>query len=410
MRRDKLAWCIAFVASVLSCSDGTTDGQASTCAAGLELCNGQCVTIGGCTTVVPTGCQTGYEFCNNVCVVTGTCQTTACPTGQSLCAGQCVATGTCGTNTGACATGQVLCNNACVTGSSCPIAAAGGATSTSSPGTTAAKGGTVGTGGTTAVAKGGSVATTTGPWVDPNPSVCNDTSLFIMNATAQYKKSGFPLSNNPTKTYIATTNWWHAYTNQAVAFNGLSYTVTGASSTSDNYPAGYPAFYIGSYQQTNSQGSGLPKLVSSLTTVPVVLDTNVASIDNSNLNASFDVWFNTSADPLGETATDPTGGFLMVWYNKPSNRQPRGSVVASGQTIGSVSGSWDVWSDGKCVSYVRTSPINALTFDLNDFIKNAVSNNRVIKSNWYLAVIFGGFEIWNGGNGAKVNKFCAKVN
>lgn len=267
------------------------------------------------------------------------------------------------------------------------------------------------TGGTSAPSGGtGSTGGTTAAWKDPNPTVCDDASLFVMNATAQYKKSAFPLSNNPTKTYIATTNWWHWFAGQAVAFNGLSYAITGASSTNDNYPAGYPSFYIGSYQTTNSIGSNLPKPVSSIGSVPVVFDTNVTALDNSHLNASIDVWFNTSNTPLGVNDNAPTGGYLMVWLNKPSGRQPRGSIVATAQAIGSVSGTWNVWSDGKCVSYVRTSPVDSLTFDLNDFVRNAVTNSRVIKASWYLAVIFGGFEIWNGGSGAKVNQFCAKVN
>jgi hypothetical protein len=299
-----------------------------------------------------------------------------------------------------------------VTGSSCTITASGGATSTIK--TTVASGGTA-TGGSKTTASGGTVAKggTTAAWTDPNPTVCDDVSTTTNTFKAQYVKMHVPLTNNPTKSYVALSNWWSVFNAQTVALNGLGYTLSnpnGASSSNGSDPIGYPCFFIGSYQGTTSLVSGLPKLVSSISSVPIVFDTNLTSINNSDLNASLDVWFNTSSANLGTSVNKPTGGYLMVWLHKPTNKQPRGSVVSSGQTISGASGTWDVWSDGVCVSYVRTSATSSLTFDLNSFIKHSVSTNGVIKNNWYLAVIFGGFEVWSGGSGAKINKFCAKVN
>ena len=220
-------------------------------------------------------------------------------------------------------------------------------------------------------------------------------------------------TNNPGKSYYALANWWSVFNSQTVTLNGLGFTVQNpgnATSKDGQAPIGYPSFLIGQYQDLQTTGSGMPKLVSSLTTVPIVFNTNIGSISNGDLNAAMDVWFNTSTAPLGKDASAPTGGYLMVWQHKPANKQPRGNVQMPGVTVGNVPGKWDVWSDGQCVSYVSTTVQGSLTFDLNDFIKHAVTNNKVVKSNWYLADIFAGFEIWSGGSGAQLSKFCAKVN
>jgi hypothetical protein len=50
-----------------------------------------------------------------------------------------------------------------------------------------------------------------------------------------------------------------------------------------------------------------------------------------------------------------------------------------------------------------------MTFDLLDFIKDAATNG--IQSSWYLTDVFGGFEIWNGGNtkGLSIDEFTCVV-
>jgi hypothetical protein len=88
----------------------------------------------------------------------------------------------------------------------------------------------------------------------------------------------------------------------------------------------------------------------------------------------------------------------------------------AGRTIEGVEGQWDVWIDparsdsAVCISYVSTTPRDALTFDLNKFIKDAVTNSYGVKNSMYLSIIFGGLEIWGGGDGTQVKEFCAHVN
>ncbi|MBN2801482.1 MAG: hypothetical protein JXR91_00155, partial [Deltaproteobacteria bacterium] len=88
----------------------------------------------------------------------------------------------------------------------------------------------------------------------------------------------------------------------------------------------------------------------------------------------------------------------------------RGDVVASNVTVGGVDGTWDVWTDGECISYVITSPVKSLTFDLNDFIEDAVTTHKgTIDNTMYLTNVYAGFEIWSGGAGLKSTDFYAVV-
>jgi hypothetical protein len=82
-------------------------------------------------------------------------------------------------------------------------------------------------------------------------------------------------------------------------------------------------------------------------------------------NVSYDVWFTND------------------WY---------------GVTVPGVPGTWDVWTDGVCISCATSSPVYSLTFDLNGFIKDATNTQSgTISNNRCLHDVFGGFEIWSGG-------------
>jgi hypothetical protein len=179
---------------------------------------------------------------------------------------------------------------------------------------------------------------------------------------------------------------------------------------------GFPSIFIGQYAGNSTTGSNLPKLVSSLTTVPTVYQTNNSTIGTSNHNAAYDVWFTQDGTPLSPSQSNPGAGgaYLMVWMFKPTDREPRGNDNGRlNQTIAGVSGTWDVWFDTTnppCVSYVSSTPRDGLAFDLNDFIKDAVAKGYGVKSSMYLSIVFGGFEIWGGCDGIQLTQFCATVN
>jgi hypothetical protein len=137
-------------------------------------------------------------------------------------------------------------------------------------------------------------------------------------------------------------------------------------------------------------------------------------MDFANHNASYDVWFTDTSQPLASDQYAPPkgGAYLMVWMYKPTSRQPRGSERRHNVTIAGVDGTWNVWVDPStppCISYVSSTPRNGLSFDLNAFIQDSVSNKHGITSSMYLSVVFGGLEIWGGADGVKVKNFCVNV-
>lgn len=294
----------------------------------------------------------------------------------------------------------------------------GGAGSGGKPGTggTPGSGGKPGTGG--APGTGGSTPTTVGS-VD-----CTDTSTATKSVSGQYGGTFISLTGNANKNYYMQANWWGTPANSSATedISGLGFTLNTPSMVSSNdSPLGFPSIFIGSYAGHSTNGSNLPKQVSALTSVPTIFD--VAEQGTSNYNATYDVWFTSSGSALPSSASSPGSGgaFLMVWLFKPGAdsttgakaRQPRGSIVENARSVANVSGSWNIWYDSAtnppCVSYVSKTPISALQFDLNDFIKDAIANKYGVTSSQYLSLVFAGFEVWGGGNGLKINQFCANV-
>jgi hypothetical protein len=224
------------------------------------------------------------------------------------------------------------------------------------------------------------------------------------------------------KEYFLQVNEWGAMEAQAVAYGGdffFKMTTQMASRPTDGGPAGFPSMFIGANSRNSTMGSNLPKPVSSLTTVPTTWiwnDNGTLADTAANIyNVTYDVWFSTS--PTGEpNASGPTGAFLMVWLYDPPSAQPiGGSPMYEDVTVPGVSGTWDIWigpnNNRPCISYVRTETAMGLSFDLNNFIKDAVMNRPdTIQQSFHLTNIFTGFEIWKGGVGLESTAFCAIVN
>jgi hypothetical protein len=294
------------------------------------------------------------------------------------------------------ACGLVFCSRTPLDDEPWPVAGGAGGAST------AKLGGTTGS--------GGSATTSTQPAIR-----CTDVGSLQWTTSTRYDGTYVPVTGTD-KDYYVHTNWWSLFDGQTVKVNGLSYALgnsTGAQSRSD-MPMGYPSFFIGSYAGHTTSGSHLPKAVSALTQVPTTLATNGSSMGRSNYNASYDVWFTARSEPLPTYQYSPGvgGAYLMVWLFKPTDRQPRGSLTYQSQHVTSLPGTWDVWidnSDPPCISYVSTTPVDRVDFDLNGVIQDAVRNNYGLTSSMYLSIIFGGFEVWGGGDGLQLEAFCASV-
>ncbi len=307
---------------------------------------------------------------------------------------------------GGCLDGQELCGSTCVpTGTCQPTATAG----------TGGSGGKGATGGSAAVtATGGAQTATSAPTKGASPR-CADVS-----STQAYLTTDFGVTmvrvDGVDKQYLMQANWWGWYDQETENVDGLSFSVanpTGATSYGDA-PMGYPSFFIGSYAGHSPTGSNLPKQVSALTNVYTVFSTNASSKGYSNYNAAYDVWLTETGTPLPSYQYDPGAGgaYLMVWLFMPSDRQPRGWNTHPGQAVAGLPGTWDVWIDPSnppCISYVSTTPLDKLDYDLNDFIQDAVAKNYGITSSMYLSIIFAGFEIWGGADGLQAKAFCANV-
>lgn len=218
------------------------------------------------------------------------------------------------------------------------------------------------------------------------------------------------------RNYVVQNNVWNGDSNnQTLSVSGVSFQVTeqGNSQATSGAPASYPSVFIGSNHGHASTGSNLPKLVSSLTKVQTGWKWTPGS--SGEYNAAYDVWFSTGA---GGDSGNPSGGYLMVWFHDPANAQPLGAPAGTESLAGR---SWQVWvcnSSTSCaqngkpvISYVPTGgDISEMSFDLNDFIKNAVSDYpNTIQSSWYLTNVFAGFEIWSGAANVKTDNFCAIV-
>jgi hypothetical protein len=213
-----------------------------------------------------------------------------------------------------------------------------------------------------------------------------------------------------------------------VTIDGLSMKIGNsggaAAAAGSGNPTGFPSIFIGTYQGHATVASNLPKKVTDIKSVPTIFSTNTSSLDTSNMNATYDVWFTANGTALGAKSSSPGAGgaYLMVWLYKPSNRQPRGGTSAAtgakanypGMIVNGLPGTWDVWVDSKtdppCISYVASTPMDSLSYDLNNFIQDSIANQYGVTATMYLSIVFAGFEIWSGGDGVMAKQFCAAVN
>jgi hypothetical protein len=204
--------------------------------------------------------------------------------------------------------------------------------------------------------------------------------------------------------------WGSGSAQQTITYNGNTFQVTqqtGSNSTSAG-PVSYPSAFIGSNNSRNTSTTGLPKLVSSIASMPSCITHNGTGSISGVYNSAFDIWFSTGS---GGDSGNPSGGYVMLWLYKPSGAQPLGSIETSGVTVGGVL--VDVWygtNGGRpCTSYVARSGMGTYSGDLRTFILDAVSRGHV-QNSWYLTNVFFGFEIWSGGVGLSLSNCSMTVN
>lgn len=260
--------------------------------------------------------------------------------------------------------------------------------------------------------------TTTGCNLDTavsGPQNQSFTSTGAQNTTRGAANSGTPQYGVQANVFTPSSGTF------TLSSQGNSFTITTQSMTqaTNGAPIAYPSFIVGSSGGDGyaTNGSNLPKQVSSIVSVPTALRWTAGAV--GAYNVAYDVWFNAN----GADAGAGSRSFLMVWFHRS------GGIVAEGQGVPGHSGkpftiggkTFDVFVstqfEGRpIISYVTQSQIGEWAFDLNAFIKDAKTQTSsarttpVITDSMRLTNIFAGFEIWNGSQGIKVDKFCALVN
>ncbi len=208
------------------------------------------------------------------------------------------------------------------------------------------------------------------------------------------------------KAYVVQNNVWGATTPQTLSVDNTTgaFTViqSGHNNSSNGAPASYPSIFKGAHWGNATLDSGMPIMVGNIGSVNSNWDITLGS---GAYDCAYDIWFNTTPTARSQ----PDGAELMIWINHQGGPQPAGSKVATATIAGT---DWDVWFSQmgwKYVAYVRTTPATSVNFDINAFIKDAVSRGY-IQNSWYLIDVEAGFELWQSGVGCASNSFAVTVN
>jgi len=211
--------------------------------------------------------------------------------------------------------------------------------------------------------------------------------------------------------YLVMNNAWNIDSqcirvNQSPDYTFLTVTQQNGSLGTSGAPATFPEVLYGQKYSDSSSDADLPMQVSSISSVDTHFSHNANSGIPGTYNAAYDVWFNWG----GDGSVD--GAYLMVWLQHDSNIYPIGSLQETDNIAGR---NWEVWSGDNgpsgapYIAYVATTPTESETFDLMDFVNDAITRG-VVDSAMYMANVQVGFEIWDDGVGLAVRDFYANVN
>ncbi|MEU2611285.1 cellulose binding domain-containing protein [Micromonospora sp. NPDC007271] len=205
--------------------------------------------------------------------------------------------------------------------------------------------------------------------------------------------------------YVVQNNRWGTSAQQCINVTSTGFSITrqdGVGNTS-GAPVSYPSIFVGCHYTNCSPGTNLPVQVKNISSAPGSIGYNYVS--GAIYDAAYDIWLDPTPKRDGVNQME-----IMIWFNRQGPIQPIGSPVGTANVAGR---SWEVWrgSNGSnnVISYLSSSPITSLSFDVMAFI-NDTRNRGAITSDWYLTSIQAGFEPWQGGVGLAVNSFSQSVN
>ncbi|MEU8020915.1 cellulose binding domain-containing protein [Micromonospora haikouensis] len=205
--------------------------------------------------------------------------------------------------------------------------------------------------------------------------------------------------------YVVQNNRWGTTAQQCInaTSTGFEITTLNGSSPTNGAPTAYPSIFVGCHYTNCSPGTNLPVQVSQISSAPSSI--NYRYVSGAIYNASYDIWLDPSPKRDGVNQME-----IMIWLNRQGPIQPIGSPVGNANIAGR---NWEVWrgnnGGNNVISYVASSAIPSLSFDVLHFI-NDTRNRGAITNSWYLTSIQAGFEPWQGGAGLAVTNFSQSVN
>jgi len=219
-------------------------------------------------------------------------------------------------------------------------------------------------------------------------------------------------------TYYVMNNVFNdAQGSQCITASGTGFTVTSANHNiaTNGAPAAYTAFVRGCHFGTCTSGSNLPKVVSTIASVPSLFTVRTAG---TAWDAAYDIWFDRAAN----TTTRNNALEMMIWLNS-TGVQPIGSQV---DTVTLAGATWQVWyapgASPPVITFRRQQTTTAMAlFDIKEFMTDAISRNAgtgtkpangrpALSTAWFMTSVQAGFELWKGGAGAAGSTFGVSVN
>ncbi|WP_371573560.1 cellulose binding domain-containing protein [Streptomyces sp. NBC_01314] len=205
--------------------------------------------------------------------------------------------------------------------------------------------------------------------------------------------------------YVVQNNRWGTGEPQCVTTTDTGFRVTRADGSvpTNGAPKSYPSAFNGCHYTNCSPGTNLPAQLAGISSAPSSI--SYGYVGDAVYNASYDIWLDPTPRTDGVNRTE-----IMIWFNKVGPIQPIGSQVGTA-TVGGRS--WQVWSGNNgsndVLSFVAPSAIGSWSFDVMDFVRQAVARG-LAQNSWYLTSVQAGFEPWQNGTGLAVNSFSSTVN
>ncbi|MDN0199858.1 cellulose binding domain-containing protein [Streptomyces sp. S.PNR 29] len=205
--------------------------------------------------------------------------------------------------------------------------------------------------------------------------------------------------------YVVQNNRWGTNEPQCVTATDTGFRITRADGSvpTNGAPKSYPSLFNGCHYTNCSPGTNLPAQLARISSAPSSI--SYGYVGGAVFNASYDIWLDPTPRTDGVNRTE-----IMIWFNKVGPIQPIGSQVGTA-TVGGRT--WQMWSGSNgsndVLSFVAPSAIGSWSFDVMDFVRQAVARG-LAQSSWYLTSIQAGFEPWQNGTGLTVNSFSSTVN